>query len=149
MRALLDSPTAFGSTYVDESQVSDAQWRRRAAKCAAEGYAGFLAMDGQTACGIVRATPDEQDSSVAWVESMWVAPTYRRTGVGRLLVNTILAWARGRRIRTLKLSVTSNNEPAIRFYRSFGFASTGRTEPYPNDPALVECEMLLLLSADV
>jgi len=38
--------------------------------------------------------------------------------------------------------VTSNNERAIRFYERLGFAKTGRTEPYPNDLAIIEYEML-------
>jgi hypothetical protein len=28
------------------------------------------------------------------------------------------------------------------FYRRLGFEGTGRTEPYPNDPAVVEYEMV-------
>jgi ribosomal protein S18 acetylase RimI-like enzyme len=72
---------------------------------------------------------------------MWTAPTHRQRGIGRLLVNEIFAWARLREAVTLRLMVVSNNEPAIFFYQRLGFARTGRTEPYPNDPALIEYEM--------
>jgi len=41
----------------------------------------------------------------------------------------------------LLLMVTSNNDPAIRFYERLGFTKTGRTEPYPNDPNIFEYEM--------
>ncbi len=145
LRALYDSPTAFGSTYARESKFSDLDWLNRAAQCNGESSVGYLAMDAETACGIVRATPDDQDSTVVWVESMWVAPSHRKMGIGRLLINQILTWARSRGIRALKLDVTSNNEPAIRFYQSLGFSPTGRTEPYPHDSTLVECEMALRL----
>jgi ribosomal protein S18 acetylase RimI-like enzyme len=37
--------------------------------------------------------------------------------------------------------VTNNNEAAIRFYQRLGFNATGNTQPYPNDPALLENEM--------
>jgi ribosomal protein S18 acetylase RimI-like enzyme len=37
--------------------------------------------------------------------------------------------------------VTSINDDAIEFYRQNGFTQTGRTEPYPNDPDIVEYEM--------
>ena len=56
-------------------------------------------------------------------------------------MNAIIDWAGEQSFRVLKLAVTSNNETAIAFYMRFGFSLTGRTEPYPNDPALVECEM--------
>ena len=143
---LRESPTAFGSTYADESQLSDAQWLDRVAQFSGVQSVGYLAMDAQTACGIVRATFDDQDSTIAWVESMWVAPQCRRTGIGRLLIGEVLAWARARGLRALKLSVTHSNEPAILFYRSLGFCSTGKTEPHPRETALLECEMLLTLS---
>jgi ribosomal protein S18 acetylase RimI-like enzyme len=41
----------------------------------------------------------------------------------------------------LQLMVTSINEPAIGFYERLGFTRTGRTEPYPNDPTVIEYEM--------
>jgi len=41
------------------------------------------------------------------------------------------------------LSVVSTNEAAISFYLRLGFTMTGKTEPYPNDPALIEYEMAL------
>jgi ribosomal protein S18 acetylase RimI-like enzyme len=142
LAALRDAPTAFGSTYARESQLSDADWLDRAAHCAGTSSVGYLAMDGQTACGIVIAAPDANDSAMAWVESMWVAPSHRRLGVGRLLIDAIGVWAGQRGIRTLKLMVTGNNESAIRFYRRVGFCATGNTLPYPNDPRLIENEMM-------
>jgi ribosomal protein S18 acetylase RimI-like enzyme len=72
---------------------------------------------------------------------MWVAPTHRRQGIGQTLVEAVVTWARSRKIRTLLLLVTSNNESAIKFYQRLGFALTGYTEPYANDPALSNYEM--------
>jgi ribosomal protein S18 acetylase RimI-like enzyme len=37
--------------------------------------------------------------------------------------------------------VTSDNAPALAFYQRLGFTLTGHTEPYPNDPALIEYQM--------
>ena len=141
LQALQDAPTAFCSTYAQASQISDDEWTNRAAQCATETSPGYLAMDGNEACGIARATPDDRDPSTAWLESMWVAPSHRRLGVGTLLVAQIAAWASRRGIHTLKLSVTSNNESAISFYRRLGFSPTGNSEPYRNDPTLFELEM--------
>jgi len=79
---------------------------------------------------------------MAHMVSMWVAPAHRGRGVGKQLVNAILDWARSKHAQTLCLMVTSNNEVALRFYQRLGFVRTGKTEPYPNDPALVEYEMV-------
>ena len=73
---------------------------------------------------------------------MWVAPTHRKLGIGRLLVNHMIDWARTHDAVTLHLTVTSCNQAAMRFYERLGFAMTGRTEPYPNDATLLEFEMM-------
>ena len=146
LRALRDSPGAFGSFSIKEAQLFDAEWLRRSARSTGETSVGYLASDEQTTCGIVRATLDDLDSSVVWVQSMWVAPSHRRLGLGRSLIDAVLEWARGQRVRTLKLMVTRDNHPAIRFYERLGFSPTGNTGPDPNDPALLECEMSRPLS---
>ena len=141
LRALLDSPHAFGSTYAKESQLTDSDWIKRVERWNGESGAGFLAMDGDTACGIVASFLDQNDPTSAQLISMWTAPTHRQRGIGRLLVEGVLTWAGGRSARILRLMVTSNNEAAIRFYERLGFTRTGRTEPYPNDPTVIEYEM--------
>jgi ribosomal protein S18 acetylase RimI-like enzyme len=141
LRALQDTPHAFGSTYAKESQFPDSEWLARVERMNGETGSGFLALDGETACGIVGSFLDQNDPTQAHVISMWTAPTHRQQGIGRLLVNEVLKWARGRNARSLVLMVTSNNESAICFYQRVGFTRTGRTEPYPNDPAIVEYEM--------
>ncbi len=141
LRALRDTPSAFGSTYVREAQLTDAEWIERAIRWNGEKGIGFLAMDDGIACGIAGSFLDENDATRAQLISMWTAPTHRRQSVGRLLVDEVAAWARLRGARTLLLTVTSVNEPAMRFYERLGFVRTGRIEPYPNDPAVVEYEM--------
>ena len=141
LRALQDAPHAFGSTYARESLFPDSEWIARAERMNGVGGIGFLAMDSDTPCGIVGSFLDQNDPRTAHLISMWTAPTHRQQGIGRLLVNAILDWARRRAVTTLRLMVTSNNESAMRFYEQLGFARTGRTEPYPNDPTVIEYEM--------
>lgn len=142
LRALQDTPLAFGSTHAKESQLSDADWEERAAQWNGERATAYLAWDGNDACGIVACFLDRDDATKAHLVSMWVAPTHRGRGVGQLLVNKVSDWSRSQRAKTLQLMVTSNNDVAIRFYERLGFTKTGRTEPYPHDATLVEFEML-------
>ena len=141
LRALQDTPSAFGSTYARESQFSDAECIKRAGNLCGERSIGYMAMEGRSPCGLALSLLHESDTSRAQLISMWTAPTQRQKGTGRLLVNEILNWCRERGAKTLDLMVTSSNESAIRFYERLGFTRTGRTEPYPNDPALIEYEM--------
>ena len=141
LRALQEAPYAFGSTYAREVQFDHAEWARRVERWNGERGAGFLAMDGAAACGIAGSLLDEDHPTRAQLVSMWTAPTHRQLGIGRLLVDAVLNWARTRNVHALLLMVTSNNGSAIHFYERLGFTKTGRTEPYPNDPAVFEYEM--------
>lgn len=145
LRALRDSPTAFSSTYAKEAQASDAGWIERLAQWTDQwthrSSTVFLAMDGDVPCGIAGSFLHPENREIAQLVSMWTAPTHRRGGVGRMLVNAVIAWAGSRHAGTLLLHVTSNNHPAIAFYERLGFARTERTAPYANDPALLQYEM--------
>ena len=141
LRALQEAPYAFGSTYAREVQFDQAEWLKRVERWNGERGVGFLAMDGATACGIAGSLLDENNLTRAQLVSMWTAPTHRQLGIGRLLVDAVLDWARTRNVHTLLLMVTSNNDAAIRFYERLGFTKTGRTEPYPNDASVFEVEM--------
>ena len=143
LRALQDSPSAFSSTYAGEAQFPDEEWRNRAARCTGEDRVGFLALDHDRACGMVFCFREETDRTEGTVVSMWVDPAVRQAGVGRQLIDSVVNWAGGRGIRTLKLMVTSVNQGAIAFYQRIGFTMTGKTGPYPNDPAITEYEMQL------
>ena len=141
LRALQDTPSAFGSTYARESQFSEADWQQRAANLCTPRSIGYLAHDAHNYCGIAVGFLNEQNPQHADLRSMWVAPTHRRTGAGRLLVDAIESWARKQGAHTFQLMVTGGNLTAIAFYHRLGFSKTGRTEPYPNDPAVTEHEM--------
>src|SRR5262249_43642813 len=146
LNALGESPSAFGSTYAREAAFTDAEWFARLERWNGQQGIGFLAMEKGKGCGIAGALLDFEDPTRGQLVSMWTAPTHRRHGAGQLLVDAVVDWAKSRKIKTLTLMVVSTNGPAIRFYEKLGFAKTGRTEPYPNDPSIAEYEMSRALS---
>ncbi len=150
LRALADSPLAFSSTHEAESRLSDEEWIRRSERWAGEsaiGYLAFDSLDEKSSCGLVACYrerhPEDHGLPHAHVISMWVDPAYRRTSVGTLLIEALKDWAKARGLRQLKLMVTSVNQGASDFYGRVGFRLSGKTAPYPNDPAIVEHEMVL------
>src|SRR5579859_3992569 len=147
LRALQEAPYAFGSSYSQASQFADSEWQARVQRMNGDVGVGYLAMDGENVCGIVGSFVDQADPTRAHLVSMWTAPSHRQQGIGRLLVKEVFDWARRQNARTVLLMVTSNNEPAIHFYQRLGFSKTGRMEPYPNDPAILEYEMSRTTSA--
>ena len=144
LRALLDAPTAFSSTYAKESQLPDEEWMKRSVRWSSDGSAIFLAMNGAVGCGIVGAY-EAEDAQCAQVISMWVDPEFRRAGVGNALIDAVVEWAGSRSVPVLKLMVTSVNPGAIAFYERLGFSMTGKTGVYPNDATITEYEMMRAL----
>lgn len=72
---------------------------------------------------IVRTLPDWPDDStdVAEIVEFYVAPTFRRRGVGRAAVEAILADHRARGTRSVEAAILRDNAPAQHFWQSLGF----------------------------
>ena len=59
---------------------------------------------------------------------------FRKRGVGKKLMDEILARARENKCHTLFLEVRESNEPAMELYKSFGFAISGKRKNYYSSP---------------
>ncbi|MBM0257646.1 ribosomal protein S18-alanine N-acetyltransferase [Micromonospora sp. 4G55] len=87
------------------------------------GYAGLTAQ------------PDE-----AWVQNIAVRRDAQRRGVGRMLLEDLLAEAARRDVRTVLLEVAADNAPAQKLYATYGFEPIGVRRGYyqpSNTDALV------------
>jgi GNAT superfamily N-acetyltransferase len=120
LRALADSPDAFGDTLAAASARAPEEWAKQVADLPT-----FVAVvDGEDA-GMVRAARDSRDASSAWLLSMWVAPAHRRRGIGARLIGEVVAWARAQGCRRILLEVADENPSAIALYASQGFIPNG------------------------
>lgn len=129
LRALQDSPTAFGSTYARELAFEEADWRSRVGN-----------VDGPAVLALAAGRPvgmggGYQDLD-GWlhVVGMWVDPGFRGEHVGSRVLDRIVGWAREYALRT-HLDVTHGNDAARRLYAAYGFVVTGESEPLrPGSP---------------
>ena len=132
LRALQDSPWAFGSSFERELEHGPDWWEARAGQAGDEAL--YVADHNSALVGMAGGfVPSEPDTVQLW--GMWVAPEARGRGLGRALVESVIDWAGGRRVQ---LDVTDDERArgAAALYRSLGFAPTGEREPLDSDPAL-------------
>ena len=67
------------------------------------------------------------------LDEIAVAAVHRRHGVGRALVEAVVAWAREQDASDIELNVYEFNEAAIAFYERTGFTALRRTMALPLD----------------
>jgi GNAT superfamily N-acetyltransferase len=122
LRALREHPEAFTSSWEDDRQLP---LEVSAARLAAHSFWG--AYEGAELYGVVGLERETRAKNAhkATVVAMYVAPEVGGQGVGRALMEALLAHARVEGIGSLVLTVTEGNGPARHLYEAMGFRSFG------------------------
>jgi GNAT superfamily N-acetyltransferase len=91
----------------------------------------WLALSGDAGIGCVALRPlaDDAAGNVAEVKRMFVEEGWRGRGVGRALMETLIAAARQRGYATLRLGTLADMTAAQGLYESLGFRPTERYRP--------------------
>lgn len=107
-------------------------------------FARFLVAegDGERILGYVVALEAADEGEIL---NLAVAPTGRRHGLGRALVERVVAELQSRDIRQVYLEVRESNAPARALYAAAGFKEVGRRRQYYRRP--VEDAIVLRLDA--
>ncbi len=99
----------------------------------------FVAERHTTIVGFASAVLRPAESS-AELETVAVATSARRSGIGRALCLAVLDWCRERGSTSILLEVRATSATAIALYSSLGFSLEGRRPNYyrePTDDALI------------
>jgi ribosomal protein S18 acetylase RimI-like enzyme len=146
LAALLESPSAFGSTHGAEAAQPDEHWALRAARGASGAHtATYFAVADGSVIGIATGyRPDPAGLSIELV-SMWVSPPHRRAGIARKLIDAVTGWAIETDATSVDLWVTRGNDGALSLYEAVGFRETGEHQPLPSDPSTDELRMRCIL----
>ncbi len=146
LRALRDAPDAFGSTYEDAKQYDDAHWQTRLADASPMTDLPLFAQQRDIPVGLAWGKFESADPGIAHVFQMWVAPEVRGLGIGRALVDALIAWSESNGAHSLVLSVTCGNSAARRLYESAGFEPIDEPKPMRPGSRLLEQDMVRRLS---
>ncbi len=131
LEALRDTPDAFGSTYGEASK-----WPMRRWVAMATDFNYYLGEIDGTPAGIASGGWNERYADTHWLFGMFVTRAARGSGLADLLVEAVVAWARGLGADALYLHVTSSVTRAQHFYTRVGFAPTGEQITMDRDPSL-------------
>ena len=124
LEALLQHPEAFGSSYDEESKLTEEEFQQGFSACAIFG--AFVDEEIVGCAGFFIYTAKKM-SHRGCLFSMYIKDTHRNRGTADALVKAIIDHAKQRVIQ-LHLTVVTTNHAAIRLYQKSGFTIYG-TEP--------------------
>lgn len=126
LEALSNNPDFFGTMYAEEVIRTADDFRE---KIPVDNNNFILGCYGDE--DLVGIVAFHQESRIklrhkAYIRSMYVQPEYRKKGIGKLLLNELIARAKAiQEIEILLLDVVTNNLSAKQLYLSFGFQIYG------------------------
>jgi len=141
------NPEAFGSTYEfekDQPLTRYTGWLTNSTVLGGFQNSQLVGTASFTQCSGLK------DSHKGLLRAMYVRPTHRRSGAGRLLVESIIETAR-QKVEQVQLAVVSDNQPAIRLYQTLGFRQYGLEKNALKHNGIYSDEILMsleLLSRD-
>ena len=139
LTALRESPDAFLSTYEREKYYGEDEWRAEFKR--GDWNVGRLRGQLVSLLGVTREP--ETPMHECYLEYIWVADRFRRSGVASRMLATVIDRLRGSGVRTVFLWILDGNDPAKRLYEQTGFVSTRRRQPLAARPGCSE-ELLRL-----
>jgi len=125
LRALREHPEAFTSSHAEDGKLPLATTEKRLQP--GDERRSWGAFDGAALCGMVGLEREARAKSrhKAKVVGMYVALEAAGRGVGRALLDRLVADARTSGVELLVLTVTEGNRAATALYERAGFRSFG------------------------
>jgi ribosomal protein S18 acetylase RimI-like enzyme len=118
--ALKSDPYAFGSSYEEEINLLETDWRNRIK------VMWFAIVDAQVA-GLIGLLKRENHASMhsGYIVSLWVKPSLRRHGIAEALIQKLQDIAPSLGLRKISLQVAATQPAAIKLYEKMGFEKIG------------------------
>lgn len=132
LRALRDSPEAFLGDVEREETYSGNYWQ---SKCTQEYW--FVAEVGEIATGFANLARAVNKAEPMHIESMWVDPECRGTGVGRAIVQRLEAEVKYLGESEIRLWVFEENADGRSFFQRLGYQGPTKAQKLDLGPRIV------------
>ena len=127
LAGLLESPTAFSSSYEGECGTPVATIEARLAPESGRFVLGAVDGDALVGMAVLGREDGHKVRHKGFIRGMYVAPTHRGRGASRQMLEQALDAAMAMKdLQQLTLTVTAGNAPALSLYQSMGFIVFGQ-----------------------
>lgn len=126
LQSLEDTPSAFGSSYVEEVSTPLSAIEGRLSVLPDRAVFGAFEEDRLVGIAGLGRENLRNLSHKAFIWGMYVAPTHRRIGLATALLAEAVSFARGvPDVRQVNLCVNASASAAVHLYQMFGFVTFG------------------------
>jgi GNAT superfamily N-acetyltransferase len=137
LEALRVDPDAFGSTLEREEAFGPAVWRERL-----DGRSGPAVLAETDGGPVGMGAGYGYEPGRLMVVAMWTAPAWRGRGIGRRILDEVVAWGLTQDL-SVDLWVEDRNVAARTFYERYGFVADGATAPLRDGSPLTMSRLVL------
>ena len=130
LKALIDTPHAFGGTYENERLFDEDSWRLEFAKQAFV----IASVDGLDAGMMYVENLVGDFGATCWIGGCWSDPDFRGVGLMRAMFEFLDKQAASRDWLIQGLGVWTDNDLAISAYEKLGFVEMGGPQPSTRQP---------------
>ena len=130
LKALVDSPHAFGGTYENESAFDEDRWRIEFLK---QTYV-ISSVDGVDAAMMYVENLEGDFGATCWIGGCWSDPDFRGTGLMRAMFEFLDNQGKERNWPVQGLGVWTDNNAAIAAYEKLGFVEMGGPQASTRQP---------------
>jgi RimJ/RimL family protein N-acetyltransferase len=129
LTSLLESPSAFTTTYETAVKRSPESWSEQADR-SAEGpdRATFLLFSDKEPVGIMALYRDLLELDAGELIQVWISPDFRGTGAAGKLMEAVMRWAKKNNFDRIFAEITPGNDRALQFYRKWDFRQMDETK---------------------
>ena len=130
LKALVDSPHAFGGTYENESLFDEQRWRIEFAKQT------FIvsSINGMDAAMMYVENLEGDFGATCWIGGCWSDPNFRGSGLMRAMFEFLDKQGDARNWLVQGLGVWTDNDLAMAAYEKLGFVEMGGSQPSSRQP---------------
>jgi RimJ/RimL family protein N-acetyltransferase len=141
LRGLTECPAAFSSSLEEEADTPLSVTEARLAPKPGSAVLGCFQDEKLVGVLGVLREPQRKLAHKALLWGMYVAPEYRRNGVGRSLVSSALQYAvKELGVQVVNLGVNTANTAAIALYERLGFRTWGTERGYMSVDGVLQDE---------
>ena len=107
-----------------KDRFKNKSWERRKKELSSKSrniLMNYVTTDDNNIIGYCISTVDKEDNTIGEIDSLYIDKAFRKSGIGKQLMDRAIKWLIEQGTKTQKLLVGVGNEQVFDFYRQFGF----------------------------